>query len=159
MGVLVLHHTLGDLAGEGISNRDIDVICGDREGFDQQSLNQQTGDDLPLFQSSLEVAMQRFEELAGKHHVGFNTKVATTGCEALHVLHLHAGQAGQLLSLIGDESAKGDVVVMSFLLSLDHDGVDPAVRVLVSLSGEVRQRILTLHHSCLRCVEGRHRTL
>ena len=34
VGVLVFDHALGDLAGEGISNRDIDVVSRDREGFD-----------------------------------------------------------------------------------------------------------------------------
>ena len=42
---------------------------------------------------------------------------------------------------------------------LDHDGIDPAVSVLVGSSREIRQCVLALQHGCFRCIEGRHRTL
>ena len=83
--------------------------------------------------------MEVREELLGEHHVGLNAEVLAAGLEALHVLHLHTGQLGQLIGLIRDQGAQGDVVVMGFLLALDHDGVNAAVGRLVSLSGEIRQ--------------------
>ena len=159
MGVFVLHHTLSDFAGEGIGHRDIDVIGRNGECFDQQGLNQQAGDHLALLESSLKIAVKGFEELFGERQIGFNSKVATAGCEALHVLHLHPCQTLELLGLLGDQRSKGDVVVVGFLLALDHDGVDPAVSVLVGSSREIRQCVLALQHGCFRCIEGRHRTL
>ena len=158
MGVFVLDNSLSDLASEGISNRNIDVISRNREGFDQQSLDQQASHHLALLQRGLEVAVQRLKEFFGEHHVRLDPQVAAAGGEAFHVLHFHPRQLRQFVLLIRDQAAEGDVIVVGFLLALDHDGVDAAVGILVSLGGEIRQRVQALQHSCLGCVEGRHRT-
>ena len=113
---------------------------------------------MPLLQCGLKVAVQGLEECLGKHHVRLDPQVSATGGEAFHVLHFHPRQLRQFVLLIRDQTAEGNVIVMSLLLALDHDGVDAAVGILVSLSGEIRQRVQALHHSCLGCVEGRHRT-
>ena len=141
MGVLVLHHALGDLAGERVGNRDIDVIGRDGEGLNQQRLDQQAGGHLARSQGGLEVPVQRREELLGEGHVGCDAQVVGAGGEALHVLELHAGQLGELLRLVGEQGADRDVVVVGLLLALDHDGVDAAVGVFVIGAREVGQRI------------------
>ena len=64
--------------------------------------------------------MQRLKKLLGECEVRFNTQVTATGGEAFHVLHLHPRQLGQLLLLIGDQGAQGDVIVVSFLLTLNY---------------------------------------
>ena len=86
---------------------------------------------MPFRQGGLEVVVQGGEELLGEGHVGHDAQVVGTGGEALHVLQLHAGQLGQLIGLVGQQGAQGDVVVVGFLLTLDHDRVDAAVGVLV----------------------------
>ena len=48
VSVLILHNAFRDLAGEGIGNRDVDVIGRDGKGFDQNRLNQQAGDQVAL---------------------------------------------------------------------------------------------------------------
>ena len=41
--------------------------------------------------------------------------------------------------MLGDHGAQRHVVVVGLLLTFNHDRIDAAVGVLVSLSGEVRQ--------------------
>ena len=90
--------------------------------------------------------MKRFEELLGEGQVGFNAQVAAAGGKALHVLHFHPCQTLELLSLLGNERAKGYVVVVCFQLAFDHDGVDPAVGVLVGSGCEIGKCVLALQH-------------
>ena len=105
MGVFILDDSLSDFAGEGVSDRDIDVISRDSECLDQQGLNKQTGNHLPFFQSRLEIPMKGGKKLMGKGHISHNTKVFCTSGEALHVLHFHLCQPGKFLSLIRDQRA------------------------------------------------------
>ena len=84
--------------------------------------------------------MQGGKELLGERHVGGHTQVVGTGGEALHVLHLHPSQLGQLIGLVRQEGADREVVVVGFLLALDHDRVDPAVGVFVVRAGEIGKR-------------------
>ena len=141
MGVFVFDHSLGDLAGEGIGDRNIDVVSGNREGLDQDGLDQQAGDHLAFGQRRLKVAVQGREEFLGKGHVCGHAKVVGTGSETLHVLDLHAGEAAQLFSLIRDQGANRYVVVVGFLLTFDHDRIDAAVGILVKLAAEVGELV------------------
>ena len=105
MGVLILDHTLGDLAGEGISNRDINVIGGDGEGFDHQRLNDQTGDDFVLIKRRTEISVQIREKGLSENHIRLDAQIAATSLETFHMLHLHASQTGQLIGLLGNQGA------------------------------------------------------
>ena len=94
MGVFVLYHALGDLAGEGIGYRDIDVVSRNGKGLNQDGLNQEACHQFAFGQGLLEIVAERREESTGEGHVGHHAKIGGTGGEALFVLHLHPGQPG-----------------------------------------------------------------
>lgn len=137
MSVLVFYDPLSDLASKRIRYGNIDVVGGNRKGFDQDGLDQQAGGHLALGQSGLEIVVQGSEELTSKGHIGGDAQVVGTGGEALHVLELHAGKLGKLLRLVWQQGAEGDVIVVSFLLALDYNGIDAAVGIFVAGAGEV----------------------
>ena len=81
--------------------------------------------------------MQRREELLGKRHIGGDTEIVGAGRKTFHVLELHPSKAGELVCLVGKQGANRNVIVVGFLLAFDHDGIDTAVGVFVSLGTEI----------------------
>ena len=116
-------------------------------------------DNLAFLEGGLEVAVQRAEEFLRERKIGFNTQLRPQDVK-LSCASSPSGKALQLFSLSGIKCL-GKCIVVSFLLTLNHNRVDPAVGVFVGLSREIGQLlsfIPLLQDGDVRANGNRHET-
>ena len=89
MHVFVFDYAFGNLAGEVVSDGNVDVVGCDRKCLNNQRLNQQASHDFAFCIGNLKILVELRKEFFGKRHVRRDAEVLAASLKPFHMTVFH----------------------------------------------------------------------